>query len=86
MAGKLRGGLLTLAFLDARRAIRHHSSRYLMTDDLDDILLDPDMRRFLRKEFGNGYESRVRSLREKYAISTEEALGVITRERMARRE
>jgi hypothetical protein len=26
----------------------------IMTDDLDDILLDDDMRRFLRKEFGNG--------------------------------
>jgi hypothetical protein len=53
-----------------------------MTDDLDDILLDPDMRRILRKEFGNGFESRVRALREKYGISTEEALGVITLEQM----
>jgi hypothetical protein len=57
-----------------------------MTDDLDDILLDDDMRRFLRKEFGNGFESRLRALREKYGISTEEALGVITREQMSRRE
>jgi hypothetical protein len=44
------------------------------------------MRRFLRKEFGNGYESRVRALREKYDITTEEALGAITREQMAKRE
>ena len=57
-----------------------------MTDDLDDILLDEEMRRFLRKEFGNGFESRVRNLREKYGISTEEALSVITREQMLRRE
>jgi hypothetical protein len=57
-----------------------------MPDDLDDMLLDPDMRRFLRKEFGNGFESRVRGLREKYGISTEEALGVITREQLSKRE
>jgi hypothetical protein len=57
-----------------------------VTDDLNDPLLDPDMRRFLRQEFGNGFESRVRTLREKYGITTEEALGVITREQMARRE
>jgi hypothetical protein len=57
-----------------------------MTDDLDDILLDPEMRRFLRREFGNGYESRLRALREKYGISTEEALGVIMREQMSRRK
>jgi hypothetical protein len=57
-----------------------------MTDDLDDILLDPGMRRFLRKDFGNGYEGRVRNLREKYGITTEEALGAITREQMAKRE
>jgi hypothetical protein len=57
-----------------------------MTDDLDHLHLDPEMRRFLRQEFGNGYESRVRALREKYGITTEEALGVITREQMARRE
>ena len=57
-----------------------------MSDDLDNILLDEDMRRFLRKEFGNGTESRVRALREKYGISTEEALGVIGREQMSRRE
>jgi hypothetical protein len=44
------------------------------------------MRRFLRKEFGNGYESRVRNLREKYGITTEEALGTIAREQMAKRE
>jgi hypothetical protein len=57
-----------------------------MPDDLDGTLLDPDMRRFLREEFGNGFESRVRTLREKYGITTEEALSVITREQMARRE
>ena len=57
-----------------------------MPDDLDDILLDPDMRRFLRKEFGNGFESRVRALRERYGISTEDALSVITREQMSGRE
>jgi hypothetical protein len=57
-----------------------------MADDLDDILLDPEMRRFLRKEFGPGSESRVRALREKYGISTEEALGVITRDQMTKCE
>lgn len=57
-----------------------------MTDDLDDILLDAEMRRFLRREFGNGTESSVRALREKYGIFTEEALGVIAREQMSRRE
>jgi hypothetical protein len=53
---------------------------------LTDILLDPEVRRFLRREFGNGYESRLRALREKYGIFTEEALGVITCEQMSRRE
>jgi hypothetical protein len=57
-----------------------------MTDDLDDLHLDPAMRKFLRQEFGNGFESRLRALREKYGITTEEALGVITREQMAKRE
>jgi hypothetical protein len=57
-----------------------------VTDDLNDPLLDPDMRRFLREEFGNGFESRVRTLREKYGITTEEALGVITREQLSKRE
>jgi hypothetical protein len=69
--------------LDTGPCPRHH---HLVTDDLDDILLNPDMRRFLRKEFGNGYEGRVRALREKYGISPEEALGVITREQITKRE
>lgn len=53
--------------------------------DEDDPLLDPDMRRFLHRELGNGYESRIRSLRSKYGISTEEAIGVIIREQLANR-
>lgn len=53
--------------------------------DEDDPLLDPDMRRFLHKELGNGYEGRIRSLRSKYGISTEEAIGVIIREQLAKR-
>ena len=75
--------LLPLPDLDTGHGPRHD---VLVTDDLNDPLLDPDMRRFLRQEFGNGYESRVRTLREKYGITTEEALGVITREQMVRRE
>lgn len=52
----------------------------------NDPLLDPDMRKFLHKELGNGYESRIRSLCDKYGISTEEAIGVIIREQMAKRD
>jgi hypothetical protein len=57
-----------------------------VTDDPNDPLLGPDIRRCLRQEFGSGFESRVRTLREKHGIATEGALGVITREQMSRRE
>lgn len=58
----------------------------LSMEEEGDPLLDPDMRKFLHKELGNGYESRIRSLRNKYGISTEEAIGVIIREQLAKRE
>jgi len=56
-----------------------------MTDDPDDLLLDREMHSFLRKEFGRRYAMRARTLKARYGITTEEALGVIVREQMAKR-
>jgi len=56
-----------------------------MTDHLDDLLLDREMQSFLRKEFGSRYAMRARTLKARYGITTEEALGVIVREQIAER-